>query len=76
DMISDVETWHCFRDPAGYRRENETPPLKSLPDFKLGESVFWESEMEGTFARETPKVGKNEPCPCGSGRKYKKCCMN
>jgi len=24
--------------------------------------------------RSTPKVGRNEPCPCGSGRKYKKCC--
>jgi len=24
--------------------------------------------------RETPKVGRNEPCPCGSGRKYKDCC--
>jgi uncharacterized protein YecA (UPF0149 family) len=21
-----------------------------------------------------PKIGRNEPCPCGSGRKYKKCC--
>lgn len=21
------------------------------------------------------KVGRNEPCPCGSGRRYKKCCM-
>ena len=25
--------------------------------------------------RETPKVGRNEPCPCGSGKKYKKCCL-
>ncbi|MFA7522036.1 MAG: preprotein translocase subunit SecA [Halothiobacillaceae bacterium] len=24
--------------------------------------------------RETPKVGRNEPCPCGSGKKYKHCC--
>jgi len=24
---------------------------------------------------ELPKVGRNEPCPCGSGKKYKKCCM-
>jgi uncharacterized protein YchJ len=24
--------------------------------------------------RTTPKVGRNEPCPCGSGRKHKKCC--
>jgi SEC-C motif-containing protein len=26
------------------------------------------------FVREEPKVGRNDPCPCGSGRKYKKCC--
>lgn len=24
--------------------------------------------------RQTPKVGRNDPCPCGSGKKYKKCC--
>ena len=24
--------------------------------------------------RETAKVGRNQPCPCGSGKKYKKCC--
>lgn len=24
--------------------------------------------------RATPKVGRNEPCPCGSGKKFKKCC--
>ncbi len=24
--------------------------------------------------REAPKVGRNEPCPCGSGKKFKKCC--
>jgi len=27
-----------------------------------------------TFRREEPKVGRNDPCPCGSGQKYKKCC--
>ncbi|MEF9438105.1 MAG: SEC-C domain-containing protein [Candidatus Mariimomonas ferrooxydans] len=26
------------------------------------------------FKREAPKVGRNDPCPCGSGKKYKKCC--
>ncbi len=25
---------------------------------------------------ESPKVGRNEPCPCGSGKKYKKCCLH
>jgi len=27
-----------------------------------------------TYRREKPKVGRNDPCPCGSGKKYKKCC--
>lgn len=27
------------------------------------------------FKREDPKVGRNEPCPCGSSKKYKKCCL-
>ncbi|MCI5779268.1 MAG: preprotein translocase subunit SecA [Lentisphaeria bacterium] len=33
-----------------------------------------EPEMHFTFHRETPKVGRNDLCPCGSGKKYKKCC--
>ena len=29
-----------------------------------------------TIKRDAPKVGRNEPCPCGSGKKYKHCCGN
>jgi hypothetical protein len=28
-----------------------------------------------SYVRDSPKVGRNEPCPCGSGKKYKKCCL-
>jgi hypothetical protein len=28
----------------------------------------------GTVVRPGPKIGRNDPCPCGSGKKYKKCC--
>lgn len=28
------------------------------------------------FRRNSPKIGRNHPCPCGSGKKYKKCCIN
>ena len=28
----------------------------------------------GTIQRESPRVGRNAPCPCGSGKKYKRCC--
>lgn len=31
----------------------------------------WE---DGTYRRDTPKVGRNDPCPYGSGKKYKRCC--
>jgi preprotein translocase subunit SecA len=27
-------------------------------------------------AVNAPKIGRNDPCPCGSGKKYKKCCLN
>jgi preprotein translocase subunit SecA len=30
-------------------------------------------ETAAPFVRAVPKVGRNEPCPCGSGRKYKHC---
>ena len=32
-----------------------------------------EAQERSTFVREQPKVGRNEPCPCGSGKKYKHC---
>jgi preprotein translocase subunit SecA len=34
------------------------------------------AEAPATLRREAPKVGRNDPCPCGSGKKYKKCHMS
>jgi SEC-C motif-containing protein len=41
-----------------------------------GRWLFKEAEVpeHETVRREAPKVGRNDPCPCGSGKKYKKCC--
>ncbi|GAB4252103.1 MAG: hypothetical protein Kow0027_16570 [Saprospiraceae bacterium] len=46
------------------QREKESAPPTKL----------W-TESQGTMKREMPKVGRNDPCPCGSGKKYKKCCF-
>ena len=35
---------------------------------------FMGIQKEMPYQREVPKVGRNDPCPCGSGKKYKKCC--
>ena len=41
-----------------------------------GSWKFEDGEMLGEkpILREEPKIGRNDPCPCGSGKKYKKCC--
>ena len=35
-----------------------------------------EGGIDKTIRNEEPKVGRNDPCPCGSGKKYKNCCGN
>jgi uncharacterized protein len=44
------------------------------PEEAGGDDLFLNGEA-GEVARETPKVGRNDPCPCGSGKKYKECCL-
>ncbi|MBR2904596.1 MAG: SEC-C domain-containing protein, partial [Lentisphaeria bacterium] len=31
-------------------------------------------EIDLTYHNDAPQIGRNDPCPCGSGKKYKKCC--
>ena len=41
-------------------------------------SSDYKSHLESSIlpVRVEPKIGRNDPCPCGSGKKYKKCCLN
>ena len=63
---------------ASYRRNNEKQEHHELAEFRKtnGTWYFYDGKMvtAGQFRRETPKVGRNDPCPCGSGKKFKKCC--
>ena len=42
---------------------------------KQGAKVPPRQTKPETVRRDRPKVGRNDPCPCGSGKKYKNCCM-
>jgi SEC-C motif-containing protein len=57
----------------GTRREHhERAKFRKVEDrwfFESGEPV-----AQKPVVRESPKIGRNEPCICGSGKKYKKCC--
>jgi SEC-C motif-containing protein len=49
---------------------------QSLFEKENGEWRFLDARgvQVGPYRREAPKVGRNDPCPCGSGKKHKKCC--
>ncbi len=45
---------------------------------QLGRAIY-EEELESVnipYYNETKDIGRNDPCPCGSGKKFKKCCLN
>jgi uncharacterized protein len=42
--------------------------------FRAGREAYGQDTGTIEPRRSTPKIGRNEPCPCGSGKKYKKCC--
>ncbi len=46
---------------------------KTPAEMMEGSQGFMPEKVE-TFRRVEPHVGRNDPCPCGSGKKYKKCC--
>jgi len=43
-----------------------------LKSIEKEEEMFWFWKKKDEFPKE---IGRNDPCPCGSGKKYKKCCM-
>jgi pentatricopeptide repeat protein len=57
-----------------YQREKALAKQKLLPLGLMDDAEKdWDDEVQ-TIRREGPKIGRNDPCPCGSGKKYKKCC--
>jgi preprotein translocase subunit SecA len=51
--------------------EPEVPPQSGPGEYAAGSAPA--AEPQAPFVRAVPKVGRNEPCPCGSGKKYKNC---
>jgi uncharacterized protein YecA (UPF0149 family) len=57
-----------------YSESGRTQDLETLQaDLQISEVEYDKSGQKTEQAKKV-KVGRNEPCPCGSGKKYKKCC--
>ena len=52
----------------------ELPQWKSILSDEKREELYKKCKASGTVKRVGKKVYPNDPCPCGSGKKYKKCC--
>lgn len=51
--------------------------IRALPEVALATKAFWTDGWHPLLdvpEPRTPKIGRNDPCPCGSGKKYKRCC--
>lgn len=51
----------------------ELPQWDSLLDEETRKRLYKEQKLSGTVVKGK-KIGRNDPCPCGSGKKYKQCC--
>ena len=51
----------------------ELPQWENIFDEDTRKRLYREQKQSGTIRKEK-KIGRNDPCPCGSGKKYKKCC--
>ncbi len=52
----------------------ELPQWDEIFDAEKKKELYLEQKKSGTIRREGKKIGRNDPCPCGSGKKYKQCC--
>ena len=65
DTVKEMRNWACFQPKEA----------KSKPDHSVLKSFDYDfDDQSGTIVRAIPKIGRNDPCPCCSGKKYKKCC--
>ena len=85
DMIEDIRTDVVkillnIRKKEGQVQRTQTTQITgagledtaiNLVDGNISEK---EGGMNKTVVNEEPKIGRNDPCPCGSGKKYKNCC--
>ena len=72
DVLESMGNWFCFK--------KEEPSDRNSDEFQDDEPESMSRPRNHSpvlpYYRETPKVGRNAPCPCGSGKKYEKCCLH
>jgi uncharacterized protein YecA (UPF0149 family) len=77
EMIAAIlleEMYDMLKENQKYNEECYCKKLSMLPDYAGDDQENCKEAPELLQVRHEPKIGCNDPCPCGSGKKYKKCC--
>ncbi len=91
DTVEELRGWYCFTEEYRREmREYEAQQEEEWPEYgEEYDDVDYENDKYGgdlptgvdwepppiTIRNDSPRIGRNDPCPCGSGKKYKKCCL-
>ncbi len=75
EVTIDIDTEKLYMNMVGCNAEW----LYTLPEWdaiydKATRDALYKKEKTSHTVVKAPKIGRNDPCPCGSGKKYKKCC--
>lgn len=80
DTLEELKSWSAVEPEPPARPAGEPSPLSSfsplgtaLPAPRLEDDEPLPAKQEPIVA-SGPRIGRNDPCPCGSGKKFKKCC--
>ena len=65
--LTDLEIQHL--------QKSITPNVRTIHSYWL-EKRLAPPSINSPFSHTEPRAGRNDPCPCGSGKKYKKCCLH
>ena len=68
-------TWSSANTPGAATHQQAASPAVQQTQRQQEEAIEASKERKvETYRNKSPKVGRNDPCPCGSGKKYKNCC--
>jgi SEC-C motif domain protein len=75
-LVDDNKAYVSFEAQFTQAGKDQSHKEKGLFEREYGQWRFVTGQdlKNPTVRYETPRTGRNEPCPCGSGKKYKKCC--
>ena len=75
DIVLDIDFERLFKKMVEYHAEHlyQLPQWDGIFDAETRKRLTLEQKRSRTIVKGQ-KIGRNDPCPCGSGKKYKKCC--